>query len=40
MANKNSSELVLAAINVLEDYELVGSARILVSIFITRILMT
>ena len=33
MANKSSSELMLAAIDVLEDCELMGSAKILVSSF-------
>ena len=33
MANKSSSELLLAAIDVLGDCELMGSAKILVSVF-------
>ena len=33
MANKSNSDLMLAAIGVLEDCELRGSAKLLVSIF-------
>ena len=35
MANKSNRDLMLAAIDVLEESELLGSAKILVSVFNT-----